>query len=185
MAMAMTVTMAGYKRGTDELGLERLAFLQIVGQALENAAEVAALLARADHGNVDLRELAGVLAQRPGKAGAGVDLGTQGGNQVALFLVFSLVGERRQRAFQRQARRNQSGNLAGPDGQFRGIEHARGEKATLGVGACGIGGSLASTGSTFRGTRACARNWLRAALTVSASMTPLRVCPWASSASNV
>jgi hypothetical protein len=65
---------------------------------------MATLFARTDHRDVDLRELAGVLAQRPGKAGAGVDLGAQGGNQVALFLVFSLVGERRQRAFQRQAR---------------------------------------------------------------------------------
>jgi hypothetical protein len=145
---------------------------------------MAALLARTDHRDVDLGELAGVLAQRPGKAGAGVDLGTQRGNQVALFLVLSLVGQRSQRALQRQARRNQSGNLARPDGQLRGIEHARGEKATLGVGACSIG-APASTGSTFNGTRACARNWLRAALTVSASMTPLRVCPWASSASNV
>jgi hypothetical protein len=103
---------------------------------------MATLFARTDHRDVDLRELARVLSQRPGKAGAGVDLGAQGGNQVALLFVFSLVGERGQRAFQRQARRNQSGNLAGPDGQFRGIEHAGCKKTTLGVGACSIGGSV-------------------------------------------
>ena len=37
--------------------------------------------------------------------------------------------------------------------------------------------------STFNGTKACARNRLRAALAESASMVPLRVCPSALSAS--
>ncbi len=49
-------------------------------------------------------------------------------------------------------------------------------------------GSLAAvplpTGCTCSGTSACARNWLRTALAVSASIKPRRVSPWASRASN-
>jgi hypothetical protein len=41
------------------------------------------------------------------------------------------------------------------------------------------------TNSTAKGTNAWARNWLRAALAVSASTTPLRVRPWSSRASKL
>jgi hypothetical protein len=55
-------------------------------------AQVAAVLARADHGAVDVGKLARVLAQRAGKGGARIDLGAQRGHQVALALVVGFVG---------------------------------------------------------------------------------------------
>ena len=122
------------QRGAHQLGLERLAFFQVVGQALQNQAQVAAVLAGADHGAIDVRELARVLRQRAGKGGARVDLGAQRGDQVALAFVVGFFGQRGQRALQRQARRHQPGDLPCPDGQPGRAEHRPGEEALAQAG---------------------------------------------------
>ena len=81
------------QRGADELGCECLALLQIVGQALQHHAEVAALFAGADHADIDRRELARVLCQRLGEGAAAIDFRAQGGQQRAMAIVLGFVGE--------------------------------------------------------------------------------------------
>ena len=101
--------------------MQRLALLQVVGQALEHAAERAALLAGGDHGAVDLVELARRAGQRARERRAGVDLAAQVRDELALARVLGLVAERGQRAFQRQAR-SRPGRRAGasrPPGRWR------------------------------------------------------------------
>ena len=53
------------QRGAQQLGLQGLALFQVVGQALQHQAQVAALLAGADHGDVDVGELARKAAPAP------------------------------------------------------------------------------------------------------------------------
>ena len=87
------------------------------------------MLARANHRAVDVGELARVLLQGACEGGAGIDLGAQHRHQMPLALVFSLVGQRRERALQRQARRHQTRELPRPDGQCRGAKHRPREQA--------------------------------------------------------
>ncbi|MOA11046.1 hypothetical protein D3C78_1309620 [compost metagenome] len=72
-----------------------------------------------------------MLLQRPGKSRARIDFGAQRGQQMVLVLVFGLVGQRAQRALQRQAGGDQPGELACPDGQRVGVEHRPREPAFL------------------------------------------------------
>ncbi len=92
------------ERRADQLALERLALLQVVGQALEHRAQRAALLAGGDHAAIDVVELARHAGQCARERRAGIDLAAQVRDQVALALVLGLVGERGQRALERQAR---------------------------------------------------------------------------------
>ena len=109
--------------GTHQLGLQRLLLFEVVGQALEHQAELAALLAGIDYRHKGARKLAWVLCQRPGKGGAPVDLGPQARHQIALRVLFGFVGQRAQRPLQRQAGGYQPGELAGPDAQVQRFEH--------------------------------------------------------------
>ena len=80
----MTITSAMQRddrrvqRGADQLGTQRLALLEVVGEAFEHAAERAALFAGCDHRAVDVVELARCAGQRARERRAGVDLGCAG-----------------------------------------------------------------------------------------------------------
>ena len=58
MTMAISETMAGYSIAAEQLGLQRLALFQVVGEAFQHRAERAALFAGRDHGAIDVVELA-------------------------------------------------------------------------------------------------------------------------------
>ena len=171
--------------GAQQLGLQGLALFEVVGQPLQHQPQVAALLAGPDHRGVDLRELAREAGQRLAKRRAGVDLGAQRGHQMALALVFGFVGQGREGALQRQARGDQAGQLAGPDRQARGGENAAVENAAAPARSSAhrprrrrSPARPAAAPGTVRAAR------LRTALAVSASITPRRVSPSASRASN-
>ena len=102
--------------------LQLLARLEVVGEALEDDAERAALLAGGDDAAIDVVELARRGRQRARERRAGVDLAAQVGDELALARVLGLVGERGQRALERQARADQAGELARPDGEPGGVE---------------------------------------------------------------
>jgi hypothetical protein len=112
----------GVQRRAHQPRVERLPLLEIGGQPLQHQSEVAALFAGAHHGREDIGELARETRQRLAEGRAGVDLGAQRGHQMPLALVFGFVGQRRQGPLQRQARADESGQLAGPDRQPRRVE---------------------------------------------------------------
>ncbi len=96
------------------------------------------MLARADHGAVDIGKLARVLRQGARKRGPGIDLGPQRGHQVALAFVVGFFRQCREGALQRQAGRHQPGNLPRPDRQARGAEHGPREQALAEAGRAAI-----------------------------------------------
>ena len=162
-----------------QLAAQRLALFQVVGQAFQHRAQRAALLAGGDHGAVDVVELARRGGQRARKRAAGVDLAAQVRHQLALALVFGFIGQRRERAFQRQARAHQAGQLACPHGQAGGAEDTRPLKRGAVPSVLAV-----VTGVTPSGTRLRARSCVRAALALSASSRPVCCLPAASRASN-
>ncbi len=99
--------------------------LQVIGQALQHQAQIAALFARANYRAVSGRKLARVLRQRHGKAGPAIHLGAQRRQQVALGFLLGFIGQCGQRPLQRQSRHHQPGNLARPDGQCGGVKNPR------------------------------------------------------------
>jgi hypothetical protein len=85
----------GIQGGADQLALQLLAFLEVVGEAFEDCAERAALLAGGDDAAVDLVEFARRTRQRARERRAGVDFAAQVRDQLALARVFGLVAEGR------------------------------------------------------------------------------------------
>jgi hypothetical protein len=93
------------------------------------------VLAGANHGAVDVGELARVLGQRPCKGRPGIDFGAQHGHQVALAFVVGLFGKRRQRALQREAGGDQPRHLSRPDRKPCAAKHRPLQPAASGARA--------------------------------------------------
>jgi hypothetical protein len=115
MASATRLTMAGYSEADSS----------------EHVRQVAALFACGDHGAVDGRKLLWKLRQRPAQRAARVDVGADGGQQVALLVVLDLFAQSGQGAFDRQAAAHQTGELTSPHGAFAGAEGATSANGAL------------------------------------------------------
>ena len=109
---------------------------------------MAALLARCDHGAVDGRKLLWKLRKRPAQGAARVDVGADGGQQVALLVVLDLFAQGGQGTFDRQAAAHQAGQLARPHGAFAGAEGAASANGALppGQGMCRFAGRARGDG---------------------------------------
>ena len=112
------------ERRANQFGLECLLLFQVVGQTLQHQPKVAALLAGADDGDKNTGKLVRVLRQRLGKSRAAIDLSAQGRYQMALGVALRLIRQGGQGAFQGQSRGHQARDLARPDAQAGGVEHA-------------------------------------------------------------